>query len=88
MYPVARGYSTCFTLTRAGIRLNKGSKLLGRGSGGGSTGSCKFCGEFGVDEFLDGGDLDVVSGTEREDEDGFAVERDATGKITVQPRLY
>ena len=86
---MARGYSTCFTLTRVGIRPirpNKRNKLLGCGGGGGS--SCEFCGEFGVDEFLDGGDLDVVSGTEREDEDGFAVERDATGKITVQPRLY
>ena len=47
--------------------------------------SCEFCGQFGVDEFLDGGDLDVVSRTEREDEDRLVVECDATGKITIQP---
>ncbi|KAI9462835.1 hypothetical protein BJY52DRAFT_1255493 [Lactarius psammicola] len=47
--------------------------------------SCEFCGPFGVDEFLDGGNLDVVSRTEREDEDRFVVECDATGKIAEQP---
>ena len=36
---------------------------------------------------MDGGDLDVVSRTEREDENRFVVECDATGKIAVQPRL-
>lgn len=60
---------------------------MGRGSSRGSSG-CEFCGHFSVDEFLDGGDLDVVPRAERENEDRFVVECDATGKVAVQPRLY
>ena len=37
---------------------------------------------------MDGGDLDVIPRAEREDENRFGVECDATGKVAVQPRLY
>jgi hypothetical protein len=50
--------------------------------------SCELCGLFGIDEFSDNGDLDVVPRTEREDENRFVVEFYATGDIAVQPRLY
>ena len=60
---------------------------MGRGSSRGSS-SCEFCSQFSVDEFLDGRDLDVVPRAERENEDRFVVECDATGKVAVQPRLY
>jgi hypothetical protein len=85
MYPYSKpagNTDTCWYSTN----LNKGSKLLGCSSSRGS--SCELCGQFGVDEFLDGGDLDVVCRTECEDENRFGVECDATGKIAVQPRLY
>jgi hypothetical protein len=66
-----------------GYSAKQRKKLHGRGSS-----SCELCGQLSVDEFLDGGDLDVVPGAERENEDRFVVECDATGNIAVQPRLY
>jgi len=73
--------STCSPMYPAAIRLNKGGRYNRRGS------SCELCGQFSVDEFLDGGDLDVVPRAERENEDRFVVECDATGNIAVQPRV-
>ena len=67
-----------------GYSTKEGRKLLRCGSSSGlGGGSCELCGLFSVDEFSDSGDLDVVPGAEREDENRFAVEYDATGKIAV-----
>jgi hypothetical protein len=57
------------------------SRSLFRRSGSGS----EFCGHLGIDVILDSSDLDVVSGAEREHENGFAVEREVVG---VEPRLH
>lgn len=77
MHPLTRGYST-----------KQRRKLLRCGSNGLGGSSCELCGLFRVDEFSDSGDLDVVPGAERKDENRFVVEFDATGKVAVQPRLY
>src|SRR6266404_4585565 len=51
-------------------------------------GSRKFCGRSGVDEFLDGRELDLGCGAECEDEDRFRVEFGAARKIAINLRLH
>ena len=51
----------------------------------GSRSRREVCGRLGVDEFLDRSDLDVVPGTELEDEYGFGAERKG---LAVKPRLH